>query len=99
MKRALLFLSVGVILLIGTATFIWPQLSLFLASNSCMDAGGSFDFSQLHCDFQNSHPYSTFNLWPFRIAIVGICAGIFLVGCGLLGLRPNYAIKGTSAWT
>ena len=93
MKRALLYLSVGVILLIGTAIFIWPQLSLFLASDSCLDAGGSFDFSQVRCDFQQNHPYVTFDLWPFWAAFAGACAGIALVGRGLLGLRPNNSFK------
>lgn len=87
MKRASLYLSVGVILLIGAAIFIWPQLSLFLASDSCLDAGGSFDFSQIRCDLQQSHPYATFDLWPFWAAFAGACAGIALVACGLLDLR------------
>lgn len=55
MKHTLLFLFAGVTLLIGVAAFTWPQLSLFLASDSCMAAGGSFDFSQVRCDFQRSH--------------------------------------------
>lgn len=93
MKRALLYLSAGIILLIGTATLIWPQLSLFLTSNSCLETGGSFDFSQVRCDFRQSHPYVTFDLWPFRAAFAGACAGLVLVGRGLLGLRPNNSFK------
>ena len=53
--------------------------SLFLASDSCLDAGGSFDFSQVRCDFQQSHPYVTFDLWPFWAAFAGACTGVALV--------------------
>ena len=100
MPRALLHLFVGVVLLIGTTAFIWPQLTLFLASDSCMGVGGSFDFLRSRCDFKQTHPYVTFDLWPFWAAFGGVFAGIALVGRGLLGLRPGNskptALRGTA---
>ena len=87
MKLALLYLSLGVFLLIATATLIWPQLSLFLASDSCLGAGGSFDFTQVRCDFQQSHPYVVFDLWQVYGSFAAACTSIALIGRGLLGLR------------
>ena len=93
MRRVLLSLFAGVILLIGVAAFIWPQLSLFLASDSCMASGGSFDFAQVHCDFHQNHTYATFALWPFWVAFAGGLLGIALVGRVVLRLRPNNSFK------
>jgi hypothetical protein len=93
MKRALLFLFSGATLLIGAAAFIWPELSLFLASDSCMATGGSFHFSQAHCDFQQGHAYVTFDLWPFCVAFAGGCLGIALVSRGVFRLLPNNSIR------
>jgi hypothetical protein len=93
MKRALLYLFCGISLLIVIATFIRPELSLFLASDSCMDAGGSFDFKQARCDFQKTHPYVTFNLWKFCAAFIGTCAAIILVSRGLLSLRTRKQVN------
>lgn len=93
MKRAVLSLVTGIILLVGAATFTWPQLSLFLASDSCIAAGGSYDFSQVRCDFQQSHPYVAFDLWPFQFALAGACLGVVLAGRGLLRLRPSKSFK------
>jgi hypothetical protein len=93
MRRALPPLFAGVTLLIGAAAFIWPQLSLFLASDSCMASGGSFDFAQVRCDFQQNHAYATFALWPFWVAVTGGFLGIALVGRAVLRLRPNDSFK------
>jgi hypothetical protein len=89
MKRALLFLFAGLILLVAATAFAWPDLSLFLASDSCLATGGSFDFSQLRCDFRQGHTYVTFDLWPFWVALVGDCLGIALVSRGVFRLRPG----------
>jgi len=93
MKRALFFLFAGVTLLIGVAALIWPQLSLFLASDACMAAGGSFDFSQVHCDFGQNHAYVVFDLWPFWVAFAGGCLGVVLAGRGLFRLRPGKSFR------
>lgn len=93
MKRALFQLFAGAILLAGTAILIWPDLSLFLASDACVGAGGSFDFPRVRCDFQQGHPSATFDLWPFWAAFTGVLAGIVLSGRGLLGLRLNSECK------
>jgi hypothetical protein len=89
MKHALFFLYAGLTLLIGVAIFIWPHLSLFLASDTCMAAGGSFDFSLVRCDFRQSHAYVVFDLWRFWVAFAGGCLGVALAGCGLFRSRPG----------
>ncbi len=93
MKHAPLYLVAGFILVIGSTLFIWPQLSLFLASDSCLGAGGSFDFSQFRCDFQQNHPYVTFKLWPFWAAFLGALAGFTLIGKSLVGFRRYKSLK------
>ena len=93
MKHGFLYLIAGLVLVMGAAASIWPQFSLFLASDSCLGAGGSFDFSRIRCDFQQSPPYVTFDIWPFWVAFVGSCVGAGLMARGLLRLRPNNSFK------
>jgi hypothetical protein len=87
MKRALPLLIAGVILFVGSTAYVWPHLSLFLASDSCLATGGSFDFSQLRCDFRQGHAYVTFELWPFWVALAGGCLGIALALRGVFRKR------------
>ena len=95
MRNAALLLVTGFCLLVGALVFVWPDLQLWLASDSCMGNGGSFDFVSVRCDFQQAHPYVTFSLFPFWAAGVTACLGLGLVGRGLLGLRPNNSSKPT----
>jgi hypothetical protein len=87
--RALLFLFAGVVLLVGATAFLWPGLSLFLATDACMATGGSFDFAQLRCDFQQGHAYVTFELWPFCVALAGGGLGVALASRGVVRLRRD----------
>ena len=89
MKHRSLSFVVGIVLILAAAVFIWPQLSLFLASDSCMSSGGSFDFSRVQCDFQHGHPYVPFDLWPFWVAFAAAALGAGLVIRALLHLRSN----------
>lgn len=56
MSRRSIRLSGVALLLVAAALVILPMRT-FLAVDSCLDAGGSFDYSKAQCDPQNSHPY------------------------------------------
>lgn len=81
----------GLALLAASACFIGPPLSLFLASDACLGAGGSYDFAGLRCDFQRSHPYAPFALPPFQVAALGTVLGAASIAHGLLRLWPGNA--------
>ena len=48
---------VGMALVLGAVAVAWSPLNTFLAVDSCLDAGGSFDYVKDVCDYTNSHPY------------------------------------------
>jgi hypothetical protein len=48
---------VGVGLMLSAATLVWSPLVTLLAVDSCLDAGGSFNYASHVCDFERSHPY------------------------------------------
>ena len=93
MKQALLYTVLGLVLATGAATLIWPQLSLFLASDSCIGAGGSFDFLRWRCDFKQLHAYVTFAVWPFLLSFSVSGIGLAMLGSGLLGLQLRNTFK------
>lgn len=93
MKTGWSYIFLGIALVTAAIVMIWPQFSLFLASDACLGSGGSYDFLRLHCDFQQGHPYVTFKLWPFWAAIGGAMLGVVAVGRGLLRLRSDKSHK------
>jgi hypothetical protein len=60
----------------------------FLAVDSCLDSGGSFDYESGTCDKLNSHPYApnTF-LWTAAL-LLGFVGGVLIV----VGERKGNAI-------
>ncbi|WP_148040901.1 hypothetical protein [Montanilutibacter psychrotolerans] len=81
--HAVIGIVVGIALVAVSAFLIWPQLSLFLASDACLGSGGSFDFSRLRCDFNAQHPYAPFALWPFWSSLAGVGLGLAMLVRGL----------------
>ena len=55
MKRIVTLLGVSVML--GAGALIGSPVSTSLAVDSCLDAGGSFNYASGECDFERSHPY------------------------------------------
>jgi len=71
----------GVALMLTAAALVWSPVSTFLAVDSCLDAGGSFDYSSYECDFESSHPYvpedhSTRLGLAFALASAGVAVAI-----------------------
>ncbi len=103
MKRKTLFLILGFAFLAGGALCFWPEASLFFVVESCLDAGGSYNFEAAHCDFKQSHPV----LPALKSSINSPLLGLVLSGVGftflLAGVRsgrnmqPNKAFKRTDA--
>lgn len=93
MKHAVLYLIVGVTLLVAALAFVWPQLSLFMASDSCTGAAGSFDFLRMRCESQQGRSGVTFDLWPFWLALAASGMGLAWIARGVSTLRPKGAGK------
>ena len=66
-----------VLIVLGGALVVWPALDYvreFLAVDSCLDAGGSFDYAQSRCDRAETHPvveYSERHANSLRTAAAG----------------------------
>lgn len=80
MKSATLSRAAGIALLVIAGILFWRLVSAFLASDTCLDAGGSYDYVARRCDYILSHPYVRFYLtWEFWVALfVSGIAGISL---------------------
>jgi hypothetical protein len=60
--------------------------SEWLAVDSCLDSGGSFDYGTMKCDHTTNHPYVPFDLrHPGMMRSLQIRA-LFLAPLGLLGV-------------
>ena len=73
----------SIVLVIAGVFLAWPPLAEFLAVDSCLDMGGSFDYDKSICDFRVNHPYQPYPHVPYSIAaaiIIGI--GVILVLSG-----------------
>jgi hypothetical protein len=67
--------------MLAAAAMVWSPISTFLAVDSCLDAGGSFDYTSHECDFESSHPYvpenhSTRLGLAFGLALTGVAVTI-----------------------
>jgi hypothetical protein len=66
-----------VLIVLGGALALWPALGYvreFVAVDSCLDAGGSFDYAQSRCDRAETHrfvAYSERHPNSVRIAAAG----------------------------
>lgn len=47
----------GVALMLVAAALVWPPLATFFKVDSCLDAGGSFNYVTGECDFETNQPY------------------------------------------
>ena len=56
MIARLIFVVAILLVLIG-GFLLWVELDMFFAVDSCLDQGGSFNYSVAQCDFSQSHPY------------------------------------------
>ena len=77
-----------VLIVLGGALAVWPALGYvreFVAVDSCLDAGGSFDYAHSRCDRAEAHPfvpYSERHPDSLRAAAVGgavVASGIVMV--------------------
>ena len=80
MSRTSIRLS-GIALLLVAAAVAFLPLRSFVEADSCLDAGGSFDYSKGQCDFQKSHPYENRHLSSPIALGVGV---LFALAGGLL---------------
>lgn len=80
MKSAPFSRAAGVVLLVIAGILFWHLVSAFLASDSCLDAGGSYDYVAHRCDYVVSHLSVPFyRKWEFWAALfVSGVAGITL---------------------
>ena len=80
MKSAPLSRAVGATLLIIAGVLFWRLVSAFLASDTCLDSGSSYDYVARRCDYIVSHlSVPIYRAWEFWVALfVGGIAGITL---------------------
>ncbi|MBH0184858.1 MAG: hypothetical protein HP477_05400 [Nitrospira sp.] len=55
--RSLPRLLVGGLAVVSTVVLVWALVAEFLAVDTCLDAGGSFDYMRSACDLEQNHPY------------------------------------------
>jgi len=71
----------GIALMLIALGLVWAPLVTSLEIDGCLDAGGSFDYAQRVCDFQNAHPYepkdNTLRLQAAAVlAVIGVAVTI-----------------------
>jgi hypothetical protein len=103
MSRAPIRLT-GIALLLVAGLIALLPLRTFLAVDSCLDGGGSFDYAKGECDFVENHPFGTRISGP---VFVGGGIALVLIGAALLvfsrrtasepDLRSNKSQKRTRA--
>jgi hypothetical protein len=64
---------VGVGLMLSVVTLVWAPLATFLAVDSCLDAGGSFNYASRVCDFEQSHLYVS-ESYTVRLGLASVLA-------------------------
>ena len=52
----------------------------FVAVDSCLDAGGSFDYSRMECDYRANHPYIRYSVRHPWAEFVAASGGLIAVG-------------------
>jgi hypothetical protein len=74
----------ALVLALGLA---WPFASEFFAIDRCLDAGGSFDYAKIQCDFAVNHPYvPTWDRHGFSLLAA---FGLAIVACAVVMWRKG----------
>ena len=88
MKRRGLLLIV-----LGGALAVWPALSYvreFVAVDSCLDAGGSFDYAQSRCDRAETYPFVAYSeRHPNSLSIAAVGGVVLATGIVMFLLAPQ----------
>jgi len=71
----------------------WIFVNEFMAVDTCLDRGGSYDYRNMRCDFEQSHQYISFSeRYPNRFRNSGIWFGACsLVLLGSFGIKKKQA--------
>lgn len=100
LHRALFLVGLG--LLIGSAALFWPEANQFLAVDSCLDSGGSYNYQERKCDYAQSHksPVQSATsdcsiLWGSFLSTAGLLCLLFGLRAGR-SLRSNQAFNATA---
>ncbi len=74
--------------IVGVSLLAWhgvPYLREFNAVDQCLDAGGSFDYSNGACDHRDSHRYIAYSTrHPAAAPVASVGAAVALTGCALI---------------
>jgi hypothetical protein len=54
-SKIMLFLLAGPLIIGLIVAFVFPLIHKASSIDSCLDAGGSFNYESCECDFKNSH--------------------------------------------
>lgn len=54
--KKVLFFGLGMWIILMVGTFLFDQFSI----DSCLDAGGSFNYSKFECDMASNHPSKSY---------------------------------------
>jgi hypothetical protein len=69
--------SAAIGLLLGCIWFVLPVAREFVAIDSCLDSGGSFNYVRSVCDHSSSHPYMGLGLRSgFRVTLSLSCLAV-----------------------
>ncbi len=49
--------SIGIGIPILLLSLIYGEISFFIEVDSCLDAGGSYNYKDCSCDFEKNHPF------------------------------------------
>lgn len=73
----------GVALMLSAAALIWSPVATSLAVDSCVDAGGSYNYAAQVCDFERAHPYVSKNHSKrFSLALALALSGVAVTVVG-----------------
>jgi hypothetical protein len=82
-----------VLIVLGGALALWPALGYvreFVAVDSCLDAGGSFDYAHSRCDRAEPHPFVAYSeRHPNSLRIPAVGGVVLATGIVMFLLDPQ----------
>ena len=73
MRIVSILTAVAIVLIAGSGV---GYLREFVAVDSCLDSGGSFDYMHSACDHEANHPFVAYrDRYPFFVVLIGLGVG------------------------
>jgi len=71
----------------------WVYLSELIEVDSCLDRGGSFNYGEMKCDFENNHEYIPFHQRHAGLLLLALIG--FSTATTIIVKKPNQRVDPT----